>query len=213
MASCKNHKQDWRLEYNKDIGWYQYVNTKDNSVTFDLPCEVNYVPGAKNRNFFGRIMTGSLGDVNKDGERKSMLARLGSILRHRRNDSRSKLDDMVTSVPGREKVEENKNDEVIPAEDLAEVEYKNDDDLRAYYNNSVISDFDNDLFLVGNSDYSKNFAGTSMLMHSSCSLTEDDESIRSYYDDEDGRNIQMLDLDREKELHELRVQFMREMES
>ncbi|KAK6460986.1 hypothetical protein DFJ63DRAFT_336907 [Scheffersomyces coipomensis] len=34
----------WKLTYDQTLDQYYYINSQDNSITFDLPCEVNHTP-------------------------------------------------------------------------------------------------------------------------------------------------------------------------
>lgn len=221
----------WKLQYDEVLQQYHYINIIDNTVTFDLPCEVNYTPELiRLRSLFhikkrhsqvrplGLEMCKQTSWGSSDSlllensKKKSILARLGSMLRPKHRPEVADADGFAGSpfeVP---------KDEVDNAmSDVENYRYEtpveSNDSLREY--NSMISGLD-DAYLLENSAWSKNFAGTSINNDADYESISSSDSIHSYYSrlpyDFEEIDEQDANYDKERERYELRLQFREELE-
>lgn len=230
--SKDNIECPWKLQYDEILQQYHYINVIDNTVTFDLPCEVNYTPELiRPRTIFhlrrrtsadtGRRRPETV-SVEEHGRKKTIFGKLGSMLRHR--TSRDGTGSEHASDASVESLDSGLYDDET-SESVEHIDggnYRYDlartggfgslDDL-----NSMISGLD-DEFLLHNPTNLKNFAGTSITTNGSdMESVDSSESIHSYYSNlpyyyEELEQDVDLSFDKEQERLELRLQFREELQ-
>lgn len=234
----ENLNNPWKLQYDEVLEQYHYINVKDNTITFDLPCEVNYTPElirpksifhmkkrASSSWMLGLEMCkqtswgSSDSSLLETSKKKTLLAKLGSVLRYKHRSEVGEAD--VIAAKDKDKqadITEDSDDEMSDVKN-----YNYDRTIGASTDSfgdvdSMISGLD-DAYLLDKSTNSKNFAGTSVnndADYESFSSNSSSNSIHSYYsnlpyeyEEIDGSE---LDYDKERERYELRLQFREELE-
>lgn len=238
MMKSENLNNPWKLQYDEVLEQYHYINVIDNTITFDLPCEVHYTPELiRPRSIFHKKKRASsswmLGlemckqtswgssdsSLLETSKKKTLLAKLGSVLRYRHRSEVAEADVIAARDTDEQSgIAEESDDEMS---DVNNYNYDrtmgtSTDSFRDV--NSMISGLD-DAYLLDKSTNSKNFAGTSVVNdadYESFSSNSSSNSIHSYYsnlpyeyEEIDGSE---LDYDKERERYELRLQFREELE-
>lgn len=228
----------WKLQYDEVLEQYHYINVIDNTITFDLPCEVNYTPELikprsifhiKKRSNSSRILGlemckqtswgSSDSSLLETSKKKSLLGKLGSVLRHKHRPEVADIDVIAAKETEKETYNTEESDE-----EMSDVNNYNYDRTIGVSTesfgdvDSMISGLD-DAYLLDKSSNLKNFAGTSVnndAYYESFSSNSSSNSIHSYYSNLPYEYQEIdgsaLDYDKERERYELRLQFREELE-
>lgn len=208
----------WKLKFDETFQQYYYINTVDNSISFDLPCEVkskNVSGSSKLKNHLKRISptvtrnNSSSGSSSSSSKRPSLLTKIGSALSIKSSKSDS------SSIKSAEEEPE-----------PLELDVMDDSASTLTDNKSIITGFDEVLLQPA---FNLNKYNTDDML----SILSD-ESIHSYYSDinqndvyydyiYDNYSLHQVpnvehkynydnDYNKEKERLELRLQFQKELE-
>lgn len=214
----------WTREYDPTIQLHYYINSEDNSISYDLPCEVQHrTPGHKKSSHFSlkrKISPCSGMKDNSDREsvsrKSSVLSRITSVLS--RKSSNSSGDLKATSNTTSSSVSSatlisaadtnNHKNPHTQTFNISETEIDSD---------SVISGLDDDYLLESPINYgysSRNYLNG----YQSNTSIYSEESIHSYYSElvrEDyyyEYEESVYDLAKEQERLEIRMQMRQELE-
>lgn len=173
----ENLNNPWKLQYDEVLEQYHYINVIDNTITFDLPCEVHYTPELiRPRSIFHKKKRASsswmLGlemckqtswgssdsSLLETSKKKTLLAKLGSVLRYRHRSEVAEADVIAARDTDEQSgIAEESDDEMSDVNN-----YNYDRTMGASTDsfrdvNSMISGLD-DAYLLDKSTNSKNFA-------------------------------------------------------
>ncbi|ODV65638.1 hypothetical protein HYPBUDRAFT_153858 [Hyphopichia burtonii NRRL Y-1933] len=182
----------WKFKYDDTFKQYYYINTKDNSISFDLPCEVKNT-SSNNTSFINHIMS-KKSHHPRSNTSKNLLHRISSAFSLKLSKS---------------------NEEKKPAMLLPQTRSHQDDI-------SLMSGLGDEFLLQPSfnlNKYNTNSPADSQSILSYDDEIYDDESIHSYYSDLNNYEVYQDEEDMKEEFNkykermELRLQFIKELES
>lgn len=228
---CPN--KQWSLQYDEILGQYYYINTRDNSMLFDLPCEVHYTPDQrKAKNILGNFRKKSASDpcvrttsvassASSASRKRSILSRIGSALSRSSHSSpfaSSQSSQSLQSVNSQPKLMQ------VTSQHPTYTQTSASESLDFTTENFAAMGGFEDEYLLFNPSNLRNFAGTSGGYNSEEEQSISSESVNTYYSELDNNDFYYdypesifseagpADYDKEKEREELRLQFMNELE-
>lgn len=204
----------WKQEFDPTINQYYYINTKDNTITFDSPNEVKRrkFPCKKTSSSSSSLTSkgSAITSIKSNSSHSSFLQKLG----FRRKSSDKGNDSIKSSIQPSKSQPTTTTDFNGPVEDNDTIPeaYNSDNDDTI---NDVLSL--DDEYLLSNPKNFRNFAGTSISPDHNDDLSSIDSqgSIVSYYSELETNEFgtdEFYSFDKEKERAELRQQFLRELE-
>lgn len=231
VKSSENISEEfpWKMQYDSTMQQYYYVNTKDNTVSFDLPCEVSHKKeSSKQKSFFNLKRKNTQESQcqmsrSDSGKKRNVLSKIGSVLSIRSSKSHESNDDSpISPITSGTKAFASKrsSDDYIINGNYKITPYDkvdNDEDTT-----SILTRID-DEYLLDNPANFKNFAGTSINYYESdLESVSSSESIQSYYSDLNSYYYQSenegstrdlnLSFDKDEERRQLRLQMLQELE-
>ncbi|RLV84835.1 hypothetical protein JA9_000338 [Meyerozyma sp. JA9] len=226
---CPN--KQWSLQYDEILGQYYYINTQDNSMSFDLPCEVHYTPDQrKAKNLLGHFRKKSASDpcvrttsvassASSASRKRSILSRIGSALSRSSQSSPSPSSQSSQSLQS----SKSQSEQVSSQQPTYTQTSASESSDFTTENFAAMGGFE-DEYLLYNPSNLRNFAGTSGGYNSEEEQSISSESVNTYYSELDNNDFYYdypesifsesgpVDYDKEKEREELRLQFMNELE-
>ncbi|KAK6198025.1 uncharacterized protein RJT21DRAFT_54061 [Scheffersomyces amazonensis] len=216
----------WTLKYDNSLNQYYYINNIDQSITFDLPCEVNHTPYSsmssskgkflsklkRNSSSTGTVSSGCLTNSNSNSNSNtSVLSKISSVLSLRSSKSH---DSTIRheSIQEEEPIVVKQSQATIPTSNSATYTPPNSSlessfniSLEEINNNenddnsSIISGLD-DEYLINNYSNFRNFAGTSLVNSPSrMTMIEDYDVEEEEYDEQE--SINSYESEFEEEVH------------
>lgn len=236
-TAMKSHNQTvWKLEFDETFQQYYYLNTEDNSVSFDSPCEVSHRQPANNTflNHLKKKTSSSLLDcyfsrsssasstpavpAPSATKRRSVLSKIGSALSIRTSKSRESNNSLSATESMATLVNTKLHPENVPeAPAFASFEKTNsiisglnDDYLLESPVNLVPYNSDMDSILSDESihSYYSNINSNEIYYEEEENLPRSTDNYYYTYEDD----LDEPSYDKEQERQELRLQFMRELE-
>lgn len=228
----------WKLEFEETFQQYYYLNTEDNSISFDSPCEVSHRQPSNNTflNHLKKKTSTSLLDccfsrsalstaapavpavpAPSAPRRRLVLSKIGSALSIRTSklrestNSQSPTGSMATLVNTKSSTDNAVETPLAPPEKASSIiSGLNDDYLLESPVNLVPYNSDMDSILSDESirSYYSNINSNEIYYEHDDSLPRNRDS--DYYTYED--DLEEPSYDKEQERQELRLQFMRELE-
>lgn len=237
---CPN--KQWTLQYDDIVGQYYYVNNYDNSILFDLPCEVHYTPDQKKTklslSFRNKATSGPcvrtasmVSSASSASRKRSILSRLGSALSRLQSRLPKNLaQNLLTNLPDvlADKLPASIHSTQLLPQTPSQISLNSDSAAVISASPSAPSAETfaatriDDEYLLYNPANARNFAGTAG-NYDSDEESISSESINTYYSElqnddfyyeypESVSSLRAFDYEKEKDREELRLQFMHELE-